>query len=508
MTKCCAPFCESNKPGTTYVLSHGFPKKDPELRKKWLKAVGWTHWEPSQTASLCTKHFEKSQYVPEHLNLNVKGKPKTRPSLLNTAVPTIFTYRKPAPGYKELEKKDRHKHATKIRKETKPTFSKPKNIPANKDVENIVTDTESEVEDTDVENIVTDKESDVLYIKHEPPEVSRLEKEPENIRKCTNCDFESELPRIFKRHMNSLIECSECPKVFCGRFAKRKYESHQNKHSIKLSESKKKIPFMCVHCNKQFPYKATLKQHLVRSACGRKTPPKTILKDQSGEFRQMNNLEVESFQSTQSVQPAQTSAVFISKSVEDKVDNKPKDDKPKLSSVYQRLKAKSLERLKEQVPPAFKWCYENLAVEKIISCTTIRIEVLHMLEDGQYQTSNIELLPPLPPPVKLPPVKVPHLKFVKVPPVKEPPSIHNENWSNKLFGIKTSAVYVKDNIAEDTIAVKQEADEDPLAVDKVAVKVEPAAFETSIVKSEPSYDKVEPEYEIETTFIKTEPLEI
>ena len=167
MTKCCAPFCESNKPGTTYVLSHGFPKKDPELRKKWLKAVGWTHWEPSQTASLCTKHFDKSQYVPEHLNLNVKGKPKTRPSLMDTAVPTIFTYRKPAPGYKELEKKDRHKHATKIRKETRP-----KNIIAKKDVEKIKTDTESEVEDTDMENIVTDEESDVLNIKHEPPEVS------------------------------------------------------------------------------------------------------------------------------------------------------------------------------------------------------------------------------------------------------------------------------------------------------------------------------------------------
>ena len=90
MPSCSAPNCNSNKPGTPHVLAHGFPK-DPALRQKWVDAMGWLKWQPSATASLCTNHFEKSQYVPEHLNVNVKGKPKARPTLLDTAVPTIFT---------------------------------------------------------------------------------------------------------------------------------------------------------------------------------------------------------------------------------------------------------------------------------------------------------------------------------------------------------------------------------------------------------------------------------
>ena len=61
---------------------------------------------------------------------------------------------------------------------------------------------------------------------------------------------------------------------------------------------------------------------MVWSKCGRKTPPKTILKDEKGDFRKLSDLEVESFQMTQLklLQPTQTSAVFIPKPVEDKVD--------------------------------------------------------------------------------------------------------------------------------------------------------------------------------------------
>ena len=140
-------------------------------------------------------------------------------------------------------------------------------------------------EDSDMENIVTDKESDVEDI---------VEDDPEKILRCANCDFESELPRVLKRHLNSLIECSECSKLFCGRYAKRKYESHQKEHKVK----QKKLPFMCVHCHKQFNYKSNLKNHLLWSKCGRATPPKTIQMDQNGVVtsREMSDSEVKSFQ--------------------------------------------------------------------------------------------------------------------------------------------------------------------------------------------------------------------
>jgi len=184
------------------------------------------------------------------------------------------------------------------------------------DVENTVTDKES-----DMENIAIEKEFDILNFKEVHLEVSCpsvIEEETdEGIIKCSNCDFKTTVPLSMTKHKSSIRVCTVCSKVFCGKHAKRQHESHQKKH-----KKIRKIPFMCVHCNKQFPTKSSLKKHLVWSACGRKTPPKTILKDQNGEFRQMSDLEVESFQSTHPVQPAQTSAVFISKPDEDKVDVK------------------------------------------------------------------------------------------------------------------------------------------------------------------------------------------
>ena len=125
-----------------------------------------------------------------------------------------------------------------------------------------VPDSETEA----AEDIVIDEPEDIVIYEPEP------ETEPENVQKCDNCDFESEIPRIFQKHMESLRKCSECSKVFCGTYAKRQYESHQKKHQVK--PVKQKIPFICVHCSKQFPQKSRLKEHLIRSKCGRKTPPK------------------------------------------------------------------------------------------------------------------------------------------------------------------------------------------------------------------------------------------
>ena len=167
--------------------------------------------------------------------------------------------------------------------------------------------------ESEAENHVTEEESGVLG--QEPLEIStpNMLEDEEGILKCSYCDFKTKRPCSMTKHSSSRKICTLCSKIFCGM---RQYESHQKKH-----KAKQKIPFVCVHCKKQFPSKSKLKAHLVWSKCGRKTPPKTILKDEKGDFRKLSDLEVESFQMTQLklLQPTQTSAVFIPKPAEDKV---------------------------------------------------------------------------------------------------------------------------------------------------------------------------------------------
>ena len=83
-----------------------------------------------------------------------------------------------------------------------------------------------------------------------------------NVQKCAHCDFETALPRIFKRHTNSYKICSVCLKVFCGHFASTYYKNHMKKHSVE----KKKI---CDICEKSFKFPSDLKNHLKWSKCGR-----------------------------------------------------------------------------------------------------------------------------------------------------------------------------------------------------------------------------------------------
>ena len=122
------------------------------------------------------------------------------------------------------------------------------------ELENIVTEKES-----DVENIVTEEESDVENTVTE----EESEKEPkEDILKCANCEFMTERRCNLQQHINTFIECSECSKVFCGKFAKRQHKSHQKEH-------KPKKVFNCEHCTKSYPIKSLLKKHLTWSKCGR-----------------------------------------------------------------------------------------------------------------------------------------------------------------------------------------------------------------------------------------------
>ena len=167
-----------------------------------------------------------------------------------------------------------------------------------------------------------------------------------------------------------------------------------------------------------------------------------------------------------------------------KVENKPN----MIRMSYQRTIVNCRKRLNwAKDPPAIKWCYQNLAV---ISIKNISQEgkcfykVRHVLRDNTCVTSRIEVLPPS-------------------------KDTHNENWSSQL--LKTSAVYVPNSAPEggdkDPIEVKQEVEDDPLAVDAktITVKVEPN-FETSEVKNEPTIDTsiVESEPTLETSTAKSE----
>ena len=81
------------------------------------------------------------------------------------------------------------------------------------------------------------------------------------VQKCPHCNFESELPHVFKLHIKSSRTCTVCNEIFCGARSARKFKSHQNKAH--------KPPNDCKACNKSFRIASDLKRHYRDSACGR-----------------------------------------------------------------------------------------------------------------------------------------------------------------------------------------------------------------------------------------------
>ena len=86
------------------------------------------------------------------------------------------------------------------------------------------------------------------------------------MRECENCDFISDHPAAFQKHLNSIRTCSYCSKVFCGKRALKQIQRHEKKEHIIIVKVKPK----CTNCDKEFGKKSKLKQHLVWSKCGRK----------------------------------------------------------------------------------------------------------------------------------------------------------------------------------------------------------------------------------------------
>ena len=102
--------------------------------------------------------------------------------------------------------------------------------------------------------------------------VNKKQKRTQSIRtneetkvfKCEHCDFESTNPGAFKNHTNSQKICESCLKVFCPPRANNKLKSHQKEHNFGP-----KSPHICSHCKKPFKNASLLKNHIVRSKCGR-----------------------------------------------------------------------------------------------------------------------------------------------------------------------------------------------------------------------------------------------
>ena len=84
------------------------------------------------------------------------------------------------------------------------------------------------------------------------------------VLKCENCDYMTENPGGFKRHKESITYCEHCSQGFCGKRAKRLLKSHQQEHDFKPKNA-----HICDICKKPFKNATLLKNHKIRSKCGR-----------------------------------------------------------------------------------------------------------------------------------------------------------------------------------------------------------------------------------------------
>ena len=112
------------------------------------------------------------------------------------------------------------------------------------------------------------EQNDLLEVNLSGSEKSRKNNPSDDIvlpYKCKNCNFQSELPHISRKHESSIIQCEQCQKTFCGRYARRKLKFCRKSHEIKPKITK---IYPCVSCDRNFKFKSMLKNHL-KWKCGK-----------------------------------------------------------------------------------------------------------------------------------------------------------------------------------------------------------------------------------------------
>ena len=74
---------------------------------------------------------------------------------------------------------------------------------------------------------------------------------------CPKCNFKSENPPVFMKHLKSNHHCRKCLEAtFCGRSSATRLKSHESRCKGK------KVDFICPHCNKNFRFKSNFYRHL------------------------------------------------------------------------------------------------------------------------------------------------------------------------------------------------------------------------------------------------------
>jgi len=84
MTSCCVPGClnrrtEKNK---FEISFHNIPKRPPDVRQKWLDAIGRPGWE-AYKATVCSAHFKDSDFGENYSTAQRRTIPKTSIPSLN-----------------------------------------------------------------------------------------------------------------------------------------------------------------------------------------------------------------------------------------------------------------------------------------------------------------------------------------------------------------------------------------------------------------------------------------
>ena len=88
MPPCYVKYCQTGRSEFGFQ-SFKFPIGKPEVRF-WISFIGKpSNWIPSNSASICIRHFDDNNLVPLSKNLNLNGHQCKKRRLTKGAIPTV-----------------------------------------------------------------------------------------------------------------------------------------------------------------------------------------------------------------------------------------------------------------------------------------------------------------------------------------------------------------------------------------------------------------------------------